>query len=179
MGALGYLLAMDDPHQLRVSDRPDETPVELVLEVGRAVLLGVGDAHEVAAVHGSGALTRYLSLMTHPDLIDHTALRRLIEAESEDAFYAWFAPDGSRAGADDGHGDYRFDVEAYAETLRLQWQTDGCIVAETRRDDETRGYVTVGVVVRLPLGAVRRAAADAVSGWSLRPAATGVFTTRS
>ena len=141
--------------------------MDLVLEVGRAVRLGGPGEHVAAAVHASGVLTRYVSLMTHPDLVDHTALRHRIEAESEDAFYGWFAADGSPVGADDGHGDYRFDVAAYGETLRAQWRSDGCVVAETRRDDETRGYVTIRVTVRASLGAVRRAAAEALDGWTL------------
>jgi len=158
---------MDDPHGLRTSPRPDEQPVQLVLEAGRAVLL---DAHadlEGEAVLRSGILDRYIALMTHPALVARTALREAVDAESEADFYGWFDPHGNPASEDAPEAHYRFDVAAFAQSLRDQWRTDGCVLAELRRDDSRRGYVAIQVTVRAPLGAVREV--EALSAWRLEP----------
>jgi len=130
------------------------------------------DAHadlEGEAVQRSGILDPYIALMTDPALVAHTALREAVDAESEADFYGWFDRHGNPADEDAPEAHYRFDVAAFSRSLRVQWRTDGCVMAELRRDDSRRGYVAIQVTIRAPLGALREVETGSLFPWRLEP----------
>jgi len=158
---------MKDPKGLIASDRPDDVRVHLVLESGRTVLLESSPDLEAKVVEASRIIDRYVALMTHPAFLDETPVRHVIDGESDDLFYGWFDDEGNPAPVEGQSAHYRFDVDAYGQSLRSHWRTDGCVVAELRRDDSHRGYVEVKVTVPVSLGSVRRLEVGMFSSWRL------------